>query len=264
MQRRSSAVPPQCLPVLRGYVAARRGEREEMQDAHVLLPDMSGCLSTLPGNVSRVSYFAVFDGHGGARASQFAAENLHHTLAKKFPTGDAENADKLIKRCLLDTFKQTDEDFLKKASSQKPAWKDGSTATCVLVVDDMVYVANLGDSRAVMCRMEAAADGQRRSVTLALSKEHNPTIYEERMRIQRAGGTVRDGRVLGVLEVSRSIGDGQYKRCGVISTPDLRRCQLTPNDRFIILACDGLFKVFSADEAVKFVLGVLQVSARPL
>lgn len=95
----------------------------------------------------------------------------------------------------------------------------------------------------------------------------------------------RDGRVLGVLEVSRSIGDGQYKRCGVISTPDLRRCQLSPNDRqenrrhnkqqnvfrdglrfysvallrFIILACDGLFKVFSADEAVKFVLTLLQV-----
>lgn len=41
----------------------------------------------------------------------------------------------------------------------------------------------------------------------------------------------RDGRVLGVLEVSRSIGDGQYKRCGVISTPDLRRCQLTASDR---------------------------------
>ncbi|XP_026195282.1 integrin-linked kinase-associated serine/threonine phosphatase 2C isoform X2 [Anabas testudineus] len=246
------------LPVLKGYVAARRGEREEMQDAHVLLPDMSSCLSALPGQVSRVSYFAVFDGHGGARASQFAAEHLHHNLAKKFPSGDSENLDKLIKKCLLDTFRQTDEDFLKKASSQKPAWKDGSTATCVVVVDDMIYVANLGDSRAVLCRMEAAADGVRRSVTLALSKEHNPTIYEERMRIQRAGGTVRDGRVLGVLEVSRSIGDGQYKRCGVISTPDLRRCQLTANDRFIILACDGLFKVFSADEAVKFVLNILQ------
>lgn len=253
------------IPVLRGYVAARRGEREEMQDAHVLLPDMSGCLSALPGQVSRVSYFAVFDGHGGARASRFAAEHLHQNLAKKFPSGETENVDKLIKKCLLDTFRQTDEDFLKTASSQKPAWKDGSTATCVLVVDDTVYVANLGDSRAVLCRMEATggADGRRRSVTLALSKEHNPTIYEERMRIQRAGGTVRDGRVLGVLEVSRSIGDGQYKRCGVISSPDVRRCQLTANDRFIILACDGLFKVFSADEAVKFVLGVLQVSVCP-
>ncbi|KAM9318545.1 arf-GAP with coiled-coil, ANK repeat and PH domain-containing protein 2 [Pholidichthys leucotaenia] len=247
------------LPVLKGFVAARRGERDEMQDAHVLLADMNSCLSALPPNVSRVSYFAVFDGHGGNRASRFAAEHLHQTLVKKFPSGDVENLDKLISKCLLDTFRQTDEDFLKKASSQKPAWKDGSTATVLLVVDDTVYVANLGDSRAVLCRTEvAAAAGQRRSVTLALSKEHNPTIYEERMRIQRAGGTVRDGRVLGVLEVSRSIGDGQYKHCGVISTPDLRRCQLTANDRFIILACDGLFKVFSADEAVKFVLHILQ------
>ncbi|XP_074497001.1 integrin-linked kinase-associated serine/threonine phosphatase 2C isoform X2 [Sebastes fasciatus] len=254
------------LPVLKGYVAVRRGEREEMQDAHILLPDMSGCLSALPGQVSRVSYFAVFDGHGGARASRFAAEHLHHNLAKKFPSGETENVDKLIRKCLLDTFRQTDDDFLKKASSQKPAWKDGSTATCVLVVDDVVYVANLGDSRAVLCRMEATggADGRRRSLTLPLSTDHNPTIYKERMRIQRAGGTVRDGRVLGVLEVSRSIGDGQYKRCGVISSPDMRRCQLTANDRFIILACDGLFKVFSADETVKFVLNILQVSLSPL
>ncbi|RVE65368.1 hypothetical protein OJAV_G00135190 [Oryzias javanicus] len=256
---RTHAVCPAGLPELKAYVAARRGEREEMQDAHVLLPDVMGFLPSRPEHVSRLSYFAVFDGHGGARASRFAAEHLHHNLAKKFPpTGDAEHLDKLIRKCLLDTFRQTDEDFLKKASSQKPSWKDGSTATCVLVVDDVLYVANLGDSRAVMCRTEAAPDGPQKLLTLALSKEHNPTIYEERMRIQRAGGTVRDGRVLGVLEVSRSIGDGQYKRCGVISTPDLRRCQLTANDRFILLACDGLFKVFSADEAVRFVQNVLQ------
>uniref|UniRef100_A0A4W4HA22 PPM-type phosphatase domain-containing protein n=1 Tax=Electrophorus electricus TaxID=8005 RepID=A0A4W4HA22_ELEEL len=117
-----------------------------MQDAHVLLPDLSSFMQ-LPAEVSRLAYFAVFDGHGGARASQFAAENLHHTLISKFPKGEVENLDKLVRKCLLDSFRQTDEDFLKKASSQKPAWKDGSTATCVLIVDDALYVANLGDSR---------------------------------------------------------------------------------------------------------------------
>lgn len=96
-----------------------------------------------PPNSRRVSYFAVFDGHGGARASQFAAENLHQILAKKFPigklegwrrrveewrtrraelcvgvSGEMDNVDKPIRKCLLDTFRQTDEDFLKKASSQ--------------------------------------------------------------------------------------------------------------------------------------------------
>nr|XP_060477471.1 integrin-linked kinase-associated serine/threonine phosphatase 2C [Panthera onca] len=205
--------------------------------------------------ITRVSYFAVFDGHGGIRASKFAAQNLHQNLIRKFPKGDVISVEKTVKRCLLDTFKHTDEEFLKQASSQKPAWKDGSTATCVLAVDNILYIANLGDSRAILCRFN---EESQKHAALSLSKEHNPTQYEERMRIQKAGGNVRDGRVLGVLEVSRSIGDGQYKRCGVTSVPDIRRCQLTPNDRFILLACDGLFKVFTPEEAVNFILSCLE------
>uniref|UniRef100_A0A8C3YPD8 Integrin-linked kinase-associated serine/threonine phosphatase 2C n=1 Tax=Catagonus wagneri TaxID=51154 RepID=A0A8C3YPD8_9CETA len=170
-------------------------------------------------------------------------------------SGDVISVEKTVKRCLLDTFKHTDEEFLKQASSQKPAWKDGSTATCVLAVDNILYIANLGDSRAILCRYN---EDSQKHAALSLSKEHNPTQYEERMRIQKAGGNVRDGRVLGVLEVSRSIGDGQYKRCGVTSVPDIRRCQLTPNDRFILLACDGLFKVFTPEEAVNFILSCLE------
>nr|XP_045004221.1 integrin-linked kinase-associated serine/threonine phosphatase 2C isoform X1 [Jaculus jaculus] len=240
---------------LKGYVAERKGEREEMQDAHVILNDITEECRPPSSLITRVSYFAVFDGHGGIRASKFAAQNLHQNLIRKFPKGDVISVEKTVKRCLLDTFKHTDEEFLKQASSQKPAWKDGSTATCVLAVDNILYIANLGDSRAILCRYN---EESHKHAALSLSKEHNPTQYEERMRIQKAGGNVRDGRVLGVLEVSRSIGDGQYKRCGVTSVPDIRRCQLTHNDRFVLLACDGLFKVFTPEEAVNFILSCLQ------
>ncbi|XP_025965143.1 integrin-linked kinase-associated serine/threonine phosphatase 2C isoform X4 [Dromaius novaehollandiae] len=173
---------------LKGYVAERKGEREDMQDAHVILNDITEECQPLPAQM-------------------------------------------------------------------KPAWKDGSTATCVLAVDNTLYIANLGDSRAILCRYN---EESQKYAALSLSKEHNPTQYEERMRIQKAGGNVRDGRVLGVLEVSRSIGDGQYKRCGVISVPDIKRCQLTHNDRFILIACDGLFKVFTPEEAVNFIVSCLE------
>ncbi|XP_067898007.1 integrin-linked kinase-associated serine/threonine phosphatase 2C isoform X1 [Heterodontus francisci] len=248
---------------LKGYVAERKGEREEMQDAHVIIDNFTSSFTHLPSEVSRLSYFAVFDGHGGVRASKYAAQNLHLNLTRNFPKGEVSSMEKTIKKCLLMTFKQTDEGFLKQASSQKPAWKDGSTATCVLLVDKDLYVANLGDSRAILCRVNKTS---KKVTALPLVKEHNPTQYDERMRIQKAGGTVRDGRVMGVLEVSRSIGDGQYKHCGVISIPDIRRCQLTRNDRFILLACDGLFKVFSPDEAILFVSAILEdktLIARP-
>ncbi|KAF1645763.1 Integrin-linked kinase-associated serine/threonine phosphatase 2C, partial [Aptenodytes patagonicus] len=212
---------------LKGYVAERKGEREDMQDAHVILNDITEECQPLP---SQICCFPCL-------------------------TGEVVSVEKTVKRCLLDTFKHTDEEFLKQASSQKPAWKDGSTATCVLAVDNILYIANLGDSRAILCRYN---EESQKHAALSLSKEHNPTQYEERMRIQKAGGNVRDGRVLGVLEVSRSIGDGQYKRCGVISVPDIKRCQLTHNDRFILIACDGLFKVFTPEEAVNFIVSCLE------
>ncbi|KAL6050104.1 hypothetical protein STEG23_036847, partial [Scotinomys teguina] len=172
---------------LKGYVAERKGEREEMQDAHVILNDITEECKPPSSLITRVSYFAVFDGHGGIRASKFAAQNLHQNLIRKFPKGDVISVEKTVKRCLLDTFKHTDEEFLKQASSQKPAWKDGSTATCVLAVDNILYIANLGDSRAILCRYN---EESQKHAALSLSKEHNPTQYEERMRIQKAGGNV--------------------------------------------------------------------------
>lgn len=163
--------------------------------------------------------------------------------------------EKEIKKCILETFKKTDEDFLKEATKSKPTWKDGTTAVITLAINNTLYISNLGDSKAILCRY---SEKSKMHIALSLSKDHSPTDYEERMRIQKSGGYVRDGRVMGVLEVSRSIGDGQFKTSGVVCIPDIRRCQLTENDRFIVLACDGLWKVFTSQEVISVVLRTIE------
>lgn len=152
---------------------------------------------------------------------------------------------------MAEVFKKTDEEFLKQATKTKPSWKDGTTAIVVLVLQNILYISNLGDSKAILCRYNKEAN---KFVSVPLSIDHSPTDYKERMRIQKAGGYVRDGRVMGIIEVSRSIGDGQYKALGITSIPDIKRCQLTDDDMFILLACDGLWKVFTSEEVLQIVL----------
>ncbi|KAK8758783.1 hypothetical protein V5799_003583 [Amblyomma americanum] len=247
--------PASSVLALRGFVAERKGEREDMQDAHVVQDAFHADIPHLHGSICRLAYYAVFDGHNGYRASRHAAQQLHRQLATRFPKGDMSQVEKEIKRSIMESFKKTDEEFLKRAASCKPSWKDGTTAVIVVAIDNTLYIANLGDSKAILCRYH---EESKKHVSVPLSKDHSPTDYGERMRIQKAGGYVKDGRVLGVLEVSRSIGDGQYKRCGVSCLPDVMRCQLTPADRFLVLACDGLWKVFTSDQVLNVVLTALQ------
>lgn len=242
--------------VFKCYVKERKGEREEMQDAHSMMESLEQELSHLNGSsVGCLKYYGVFDGHGGCRAAKYAAKHLHSNIALKFPKGDLGLIERDIKKCFTEAFKKTDDDFLKQATKVKPSWKDGTTVVVVLLIGSIMYIANLGDSKAVLARYSVES---KKIVAISLTKDHTPTQYEERMRIQRAGGHVRDGRVMGVLEVSRSIGDGQFKTCGLTCIPDVKRCQLTDNDRFVILACDGLWKVFTPTEAVNFVLDYVQ------
>ncbi|XP_013397895.1 integrin-linked kinase-associated serine/threonine phosphatase 2C [Lingula anatina] len=244
--------------MLKGFVADRKGEREDMQDAHYLTEDLLPEIGVVDSSITRVAYFAVFDGHGGDRASKYAATHLHKNIACKFPKGDIAQVEKDIKRQLIEAFKKTNDDFLKLATARKPSWKDGTTAVAVLVINNTLYIANLGDSKAILCRY---SEEKKSYMAVPLTKDHNPTQYEERMRIQKAGGNVKDGRVMGILEVSRSLGDGPYKAHGVTCIPDVKRCQLTNNDRYILIACDGLWKTFKSEESVLFVNRILELHA---
>jgi len=244
-----------CKFCMKGYVADRQGEREDMQDSHLIQDNFHLNLTHLNPSIHRLSIYAVFDGHGGVRASRFASQHLHNNLRDRFPKGDITQVEKEIKKSLIEAFKKTDEDFLKEARKNKPSWKDGTTAVMVVGINDTLYIANLGDSKAVLCRYK---ESEGKHVAIPLTTDHNPSVYDERMRIQKAGGYVKDGRVMGQLEVARSLGDGPYKNHGVTCVPDVKRCQLTEHDRFLLIACDGLWKQFSAEESVNQAVKLLE------
>ncbi|VDM49340.1 unnamed protein product [Toxocara canis] len=227
----------------------RKGEREEMQDAHVL----NDQFELRAADVKTSAFYAIFDGHAGRRAAQFTAERLPSMLRDKFSScRSVAEIEGSLKRIFVESYRQVDEQFLAQAHRVRPTWKDGTTATTILVLNTTVYCANIGDSRAsaVVCRQKS----HETVVAMQLTVDHSPLQFDERMRIQKAGGTVKDGRIMGVLEVSRSIGDGQFKAHGVTCVPDVKKFSITPNDRFILIACDGLWKTFGNQEAVEYVL----------
>ncbi len=118
----------------------------------------------------------------------------------------------------------------------------GSTAVVAIMMADKIVIANCGDSRAVLCRNGKA---------LAVSSDHKPDRPDELNRIQALGGRVIywDGaRVLGVLAMSRAIGDN-YLKPYVSCEPEITIIDRTAEDDCLILATDGLWDVVSNDTA---------------
>ncbi|KAL6779396.1 hypothetical protein ACKKBG_A12170 [Auxenochlorella protothecoides x Auxenochlorella symbiontica] len=140
-----------------------------------------------------------------------------------------------------------------ESTEQRPrAEGAGCTALTALVRGGRLVVANTGDSRAVLSR---------RGVAVALTLDHKPILFEEARRIIRAGGFVRDNRINGSLNVSRALGDLDFKRNAalgpheqmVVVTPDIEVVNLSEGDEFMIMACDGIWDVLSNQEAVDYV-----------
>lgn len=123
----------------------------------------------------------------------------------------------------------------------------GSTAVTAYIRNDgvkrMLYTANAGDARAVLGRGSSA---------IRLSFDHKASTPEEQKRIGEAGGFVAAKRVNGVLSVARALGDHAMKNV-IIADPHVSEYELSDDDTFVILACDGLWDVMEDEESVKFV-----------
>jgi protein phosphatase 2C family protein 2/3 len=180
---------------------------------------------------------------------------------------------------LKNALEKTEDDFCAACRRINLLTSSGTTAITAYIQADMLFVANVGDSRAVLCRSGRALDA---------SIDHKPGRKEERARIESLGGRVgiteedafrtaarpcpclwacvSAGRPLrvfpGGLSVSRTIGDISMKSSGpgsalVSSEPEMWESKLSDADEFLILACDGTWDVMSSSQAVDFVRGVL-------
>jgi protein phosphatase 2C len=99
-------------------------------------------------------------------------------------------------------------------------------------------VSHVGDSRAILCRKGSA---------IQLTLDHKADRPDEIERIRKAGGFVIHKRVMGELAISRAIGDRDFKESDVklvVADPELYDTDLTDNDEFLVLACDGLSSLF--------------------
>lgn len=229
-------------------VSAMQGWRISMEDAHATILDLKP--EDDEGNVetdskTRISYFGVYDGHGGDKVAIYTGANLHKIIAKQeaFKQHNFEQA-------LKDGFLATDRAILSDPKYEEEV--SGCTASVGIITHDKIYVGNSGDSRSVL-----GVKGRAKP----LSFDHKPQNEAEKSRICAAGGFVDFGRVNGNLALSRAIGDFEFKKSAdlppesqiVTAFPDVSIHDISDDDEFLVVACDGIWDCQSSQAVVEFV-----------
>ncbi|CAL0334638.1 unnamed protein product [Lupinus luteus] len=229
----------------------------------------SFCVRTQIQGNPNVHFFGVYDGHGqfGSECSSFVKDSLVEILSHDPALlEDPVNA-------YTSAFLTTNSEL---HNSEVDDSMSGTTAITVLVIGDTLYVANVGDSRAVL----AVKDGDR-IVAEDLSSDQTPFRRDECERVKHCGA-----RVLSVDQVeglkdpniqtwgdeesqggdpprlwvpnamypgtafTRSVGDNLAETIGVIAVPEVSTVRLTPNHLFFIVASDGIFEFLSSQSVV--------------
>ena len=221
----------------------------------------------------KTSFFGIYDGHGGNMCSEFLRDCLHKLILNdaNFP----ENVELAIKNGFLNA----EQTFLNEMALDQNdvniiSDRSGSCAVIVIVVDKKVYVANVGDSRALFSEKKGKN-------FVVVTEDHKPNNEREKKRIIKNGGHVYQSRTVisgaeneslngqilfgpyrvlpGRLSVSRTIGDIEAKSPNfggnpnvIIWEPDIFIFDLNDYDiDFFIMGCDGIFDQMSNEEIME-------------
>lgn len=237
------------------------------QDAFYVMPNFGGPDRAL---------FMVFDGHGkyGDLCAIYVRDHLPNNMLKHLQ-GKTSQDD--IKEGLHRAFCLTNDQLY-----ENPGIADdlsGTTCICVLVIGALMYIANVGDSRAIIARRQGEE-----YVAMPLSSDHTPYRKDERERVKAAGARVLTmGQIEGSVPVhenwgdlklgdqldedgdpprvwsqvgdfpgtafTRSFGDSEAEKLGVFAEPEIDVVPITSEDAFICVASDGVYE-FLTNKAV--------------
>lgn len=222
-----------------GAVSSHQGRRPTMEDTHVY------------ASYQDIKLYAVFDGHGGHQVSNLLSKLLPTYIFRNLQ--DSKN--KTVKQAIIRSFLEVDT-VLFKLPEVKEA---GSTAIVAILIGRKLYIANLGDSRALLFN--------NRGLVFSTA-DHKPESPSESKRIYELGGHVKVygvARTNGQIATSRSFGDfkgnglktdvqGNYlgHRAPLSPVPDIKIIDLTTSNNYLILACDGLWDVYKNSEIIKY------------
>jgi len=189
----------------------------------------------------------IFDGHSGERCAKFLSEEIPNQL---------KNHRLFIEQpevALREVFVNCENLWIQKygndaasVADQQPV-EDGSTALLCYVLNEDLYIANVGDCRAILSQA-----GQ----LLVLSTDHNTNNSDEVKRIVDLGGFIIGGRVQGKLAITRSFGDYPLKANNqkyLTAEPEIRHIPLTSETDFIVIGCDGLYDEWENEDIIQYV-----------
>jgi pyruvate dehydrogenase phosphatase len=223
------------------------------------------------------TFVGIYDGHGGPETSRFINENLFQHL-KRFTAEQQSISVDVIRKA----YQATEDGFFSVVTKKWPTNPQiaavGSCCLVGVICGDTLYIANLGDSRAVLGRL-VKATGE--VLAIQLSSEHNVAIESVRQEMHSMHPDDSHivvlkhnvWRVKGLIQVSRSIGDVYLKKTEfnreplytkfrlrepfrkpiLSSDPSISVHELQPHDQFVIFASDGLWEHFTNQEAVDIV-----------
>jgi len=184
--------------------------------------------------------FTLYDGHGGDKVAKYARDRLPEIFFAYL-----NQSDNNVEKAFQESFKKIENELVFSKAREM-----GTTVSIVYICKQnkskYLYCANVGDSRCLLISDDKVN---------RISYDHKCEDQNERERIKNAGGFVQNGRLMGIINLSRSIGDLDLKKHGLITFPNFFKTELTNNENFVVMASDGVWDVINDIDAYRISKG---------